>query len=648
MRAFLTLYLRSKLGFSDDISTEIYHIFNICVYIFPIIGGILADNYLGKYRTILYMMFVYAAGNVLVAITAIPYLELPSRLCTIIALFMITFGAGGIKPCVTAFGGDQFKLPEQERHLAIYFSVLYFVLCTGSLIAKTVSPILRSEVHCFGDKDCYSLAFGAPGLIVLLAIVIFVSARSNYVLKKPEGNVLIDFVKCVSLGLKNRLLKRTQNEKQSHWLDSTKSHFDQRFINDIKRTLSILTLFAVVPVFWALLDQMGSRWTLQAARMDGRLGFITIKPDQLQVIAPIAILVCIPVFTKFVYPPLEKRNILKNPLHKMTLGGVLAGVAFIASGTVEIYLKTTYPQLPQPGYSQLRIFNGNPCPISVNGDNISCIIPSLSRYINKHVPVNDVRNISLKIEGSCIQKREEYFLLKENAAISFFVTKTRMKRYFDDVNKSKAGFPMARFLVTNTTSSSNLTLFNEKRNEVETILSTGVSLLQEVFASRYSLKAGDDVIRNDIELESGGVYTIIINEFNGTYKSEVIVVTEANSVTMALLLPQFIIIAIGEVLFAVTGNEFAFKESPESMKAVMTAVWLMTEAAGNVIIIVITRLFANYAQETQSFIYTGLMLTFILIFYILSRRYRFSDDYKCNRGDPPVHYLQVKPSEDCL
>lgn len=50
------------------------------------------------------------------------------------------------------------------------------------------------------------------------------------------------------------------------------------------------------------------------------------------------------------------------------------------------------------------------------------------------------------------------------------------------------------------------------------------------------------------------------------------------------------------MLFAVTGNEFAFKESPESMKAVMTAVWLMTEAAGNVIIIVITRLFSNYPQ----------------------------------------------------
>lgn len=83
---------------------------------------------------------------------------------------MITIGTGGIKPCVTAFGGDQFKLPQQEKQLTMYFSILYFNLCIGSLIAKTVSPILRSDVHCFGEKDCYSLAFGAPGLVVLCSI----------------------------------------------------------------------------------------------------------------------------------------------------------------------------------------------------------------------------------------------------------------------------------------------------------------------------------------------------------------------------------------------------------------------------------------------------------------------------------------------
>lgn len=120
---------------------------------------------IGSVNKIFYFILVYCAVKWFKNFT------LPlNRLCTLIGLFMITVGTGGIKPCVTSFGGDQFELPRQEHHLAIYFSVLYMLLCMGSLIAKTVSPILRSEVHCFGDKDCYSLAFGAPGLIVLASI----------------------------------------------------------------------------------------------------------------------------------------------------------------------------------------------------------------------------------------------------------------------------------------------------------------------------------------------------------------------------------------------------------------------------------------------------------------------------------------------
>ncbi|VVC93674.1 unnamed protein product [Leptidea sinapis] len=280
MRAFLTLYLRSKLGFSDESATETYHVFCTFIYVFPIIGGILADNWLGKFRTIVYMMFIYLAGNVLVAVAAIPHLNLPVKFSTILGLFMITIGTGGIKPCVSSLGGEQFKLPQQEKHLAMYFSILYFTLCVGSLIAKTVSPILRSEVQCFGDKDCYSLAFGAPGIVVMFSIVIFVSGKKRYILAKPEGNIVLTFVKCIFSALKNTIKKG--RSKDVHWLDNAHSKFDKRFITDVKRTLSIL----------------GSRWTLQATKMNGKLGFVTIKPDQLQVIAPISILIFIPLTQK--------------------------------------------------------------------------------------------------------------------------------------------------------------------------------------------------------------------------------------------------------------------------------------------------------------------------------------------------------------
>ncbi|XP_037294844.1 peptide transporter family 1 isoform X2 [Manduca sexta] len=607
MKAFLTLYLRSKLGYTDDGATETYHWFSTFIYVFPIVGGIMADNYLGKFKTILYMMFVYAAGNMLVALTAIPQLALPARLCTFIGLFMITIGAGGIKPCVTAFGGDQFRLPEQEHHLAVYFSLLYFSLCMGSLIAKTVSPILRSEIHCFGDKDCYSLAFGAPGLLVLLSIVVFVSAKSRYVMKSPEGNVVLDFVRCVSLGLKNALFKRGKNEKHSHWLDTMHNQYDKRFIRDIKKTLSILMLFTVLPVFWALLDQMGSRWTLQATKMDGRFGLITIKPDQMQVLSPICILILIPLFQK-----------------------------------------TTYPDLPQPGYSQLRIFNGNPCSVSIENIeyNITLTVPSLS-HVTRNIPVHNT-SLPLKLGGSCIEPREELFLLEDNRAVSFYFARDVLERYVDNPEKSKAGFPVVRFLIppNNTT---NVVLYNNRRNETEVSVSTGVSSQMEVFVSTYSLVVNGRVVTTGLELLSGGVYTIMVDEDGG--RSNLITVTEPNSINMILLLPQFLIMSIAEVLFAITGNEFAFKESPESMKAVMTSVWLLTEAVGNVIIIVITRVFVNYAQEIQFFIYTGLMFFSMIIFYVLSSNYQFGVEEECKkefRSNSEVLYMQVKQAEDIM
>ncbi|KAJ0178481.1 hypothetical protein K1T71_006304 [Dendrolimus kikuchii] len=656
MRAFLTLYLRSKLGYTDDGATETYHVFSTFVYVFPIIGGILADNHLGKFRTILYMMFVYAAGNMLVAITAIPHVGLPSRLCTLLGLFMITIGTGGIKPCVTAFGGDQIILPQQEKHLSIYFSVLYFNLCMGSLIAKTVSPILRSEVQCFGEKDCYSLAFGAPGLIVLLSIVVFVSAKNKYIMKKPEGNVLIDFVRCVSLGIKNAILKRGRNEKHTHWLDTTQPMYDRRFIRDIKKTLSILVIFSVLPVFWALLDQMGSRWTLQATKMDGRFGFLTVKPDQMQVLSPIFILILIPLFQKYVYPFFEKRNILKNPLHKLTLGGILAGVAFIASASVEIYLKTTYPQLPESGYSQIRIFNGNPCSISIENQihNITYTIPAHSCFTKKDIKVIDNYSLPLTLGGSCIEPRKHVFLLEEKKSVSFFFNGNLLERFLDNVDKSKSGLPVVRFLVTNNVDATNITLYNELKDNIEAFLAPGLAKQTEVFTSTYSIRVDDIVIRDGLHLESGGVYSIVI-DYNGTeYVAKLFVLTAGNSITMALLLPQFFIMSIAEVLFAVTGNEFAFKESPESMKAVMTSVWLLTEAFGNIIIIIITRLFSDFYQETQFFIYTGLMFVSIALFHYLSKGYQFghcSDEdipKKDCRSNSEVLYLQIKQTEDCL
>ena len=57
---------------------------------------------------------------------------------SLIGLFLIAVGTGGIKPCVSAFGGDQFKLPEQERQLQTFFSVFYFAINAGTDSLKSI------------------------------------------------------------------------------------------------------------------------------------------------------------------------------------------------------------------------------------------------------------------------------------------------------------------------------------------------------------------------------------------------------------------------------------------------------------------------------------------------------------------------------
>lgn len=135
---------------------------------------------LGKYRTILYLSILYMFGSIAITASSIGPLDLPARELSAIGLiiigkkfnckceiqlksFSLTFsaiGSGGIKPCVSAFGGDQFKLPEQNLQMTQFFSIFYFTVNAGALLSSFFSPMMRESVECFGEKTCYSLAFG--------------------------------------------------------------------------------------------------------------------------------------------------------------------------------------------------------------------------------------------------------------------------------------------------------------------------------------------------------------------------------------------------------------------------------------------------------------------------------------------------------
>lgn len=116
-----------------------------------------------------------------------------------IGLLITLIGSGCMRANLAAFGGNQYKLPDEVTQLKLYFSIQIFFLKTGSFLGRFVNPILRAKVKCFGMNDCYPLAFGVPAVAMVLAFVIFLCGGKFYLKKPPGENMVVNVSRCVAV-----------------------------------------------------------------------------------------------------------------------------------------------------------------------------------------------------------------------------------------------------------------------------------------------------------------------------------------------------------------------------------------------------------------------------------------------------------------
>ncbi|KAI9190197.1 hypothetical protein H9P43_001630 [Blastocladiella emersonii ATCC 22665] len=340
IKAVLFIYLTRYLQIGSDTSTALVHTFTMAAYTATLLGGVLSDSYLGRFRTILYLSLVYCVGNLLLSVTAIPGVMSRasdgsvSPMGAFAGLTLLAIGTGGIKPCVSAFGADQFHA-TQVRGISI-FSLFYFAINSGSLLSMFITPVLRSQ-SCFGRSDCFPLAFGLPSGLMLVSTLVFISGRAYYRQTPPEGNVLARVLAAIRFARAERA--RSPDASKSHWIDyaAADPRFDAAFLADVKQLLRVVWVFLPLPLFWTLFDQQASRWTSQALLMKADLDLfgwvVAIKPDQMQVANALLILAFIPLFQRFVYPNFA---VLKSPLRRMAIGMSLAGCSFILAGLLQL------------------------------------------------------------------------------------------------------------------------------------------------------------------------------------------------------------------------------------------------------------------------------------------------------------------------
>lgn len=129
-------------------------------------------------------------------------------------------------------------------------------------------------------------------------------------------------------------LKNHKTNSKDHWLDYAECKHGSKLVGETKIVTSILRLYLPLPIYWAVYMQQGSRWIFQATRMNGNLGFYTVTPDQMIVLNPVFAIITLPICNYIIYPLLAKLKI-KTLLQKMTIGGMLAVVAFIIAAFIE-------------------------------------------------------------------------------------------------------------------------------------------------------------------------------------------------------------------------------------------------------------------------------------------------------------------------
>ena len=272
-------------------ANELVHSFAALGYALPVVGALLADWVLGKYRVILYLSILYCGGHALLAAFSedLPGFQL--------GLLVVAVGMGGIKSSVTANLGDQFD--QRTAHLLPKaYGWFQMAIDVGAAVATVLTPLLYAR---YGA----AVAFGVPGVLMGAAALTFWAGRRRYVRVPPTG---------LRAGLR-------------HTLGPGESRAALR---------RVLTVFAFVPALWMLNEQTSSEWVLQATHLNRELwpGFRPLA-EQLQVTGIVFGIALNPLLTYGLYPALARRGVRVTALRRMGAGMVVAALAVLIIGGVQ-------------------------------------------------------------------------------------------------------------------------------------------------------------------------------------------------------------------------------------------------------------------------------------------------------------------------
>ncbi|GAB2224058.1 hypothetical protein Droror1_Dr00004804 [Drosera rotundifolia] len=374
----LISYLTGPLGQPTAVAAESVNAWAGVAQLLPLAGAVVADSFLGRYRTIVFASLVYILGLGFLSLSAtLPSVRSncdkmfrgssscsqPTIQLVIFysSLYLVAIGQGGHKPCVQAFGADQFDGhdPEESKAKSSFFNWWYFGLCGGPLLAL-------SALFYIQDNVSWGIGFGIPCLIMGIALAVFLlgSKTYRYSSKVNEENPFPRIGRVFVTAVRNwRSKSPVDNKLEAQGVASYQGSLQLKFLDkalikpvnsakdvgeracsiqdleDAKALVRLFPVWATSFVFAIVFAQPSTFFTKQGATMDRSIGKnFSVPPASLHSFINLFIVIFIPVYDRVFVP--VTRVFTGNPagitmLQRIGIGMFMSIVSMVTAALVE-------------------------------------------------------------------------------------------------------------------------------------------------------------------------------------------------------------------------------------------------------------------------------------------------------------------------
>ncbi|XP_004292959.1 PREDICTED: peptide transporter PTR1-like [Fragaria vesca subsp. vesca] len=363
-------------------------------YVLTLFGAFLADAYLGRFKTIIIFSCVYAVGMVLLTVSAsVDSLRPPpctARPCNkatdgqtwflYAALGLIALGTGGIKPCVSSFGADQFDEADKDELLKKYsfFNWFFFGINIGALLGITLLVYIQ-------DNKGWTWGFGIPTVVMVCSIVILAAGIPKYRYQKPMGSPFTRFIQVIVVSLRNHSrgvevggqaavlyevktkesdivgARKLPHTTQYRFLDKaavvTDLEDNQKTrwrlctvtqVEEFKCFVRVLPIWASTIALSISFAQLSTFFISQAALTNRKLGpNFVIPAGSVPLFSAINALILVPIYEKWMVPILRRRTGHHRgitSLQRMGVGLFISIFALASAALVEKKRRDHYPK----------------------------------------------------------------------------------------------------------------------------------------------------------------------------------------------------------------------------------------------------------------------------------------------------------------